>query len=520
MKISPTLLLLSSTTADELRSHTTQWDKFRALIHNVFGIGQTTEPTAVLVQEECTDRCLIHPTNRYTCGKARSSDACAAVGCCWDENAQHCYKEAWTYCPQDRCEQIHPVDRAVCAPIMSRIANNEEITQFECESAGCCYDTFQEQCYSSSPSVKSPYPDTGECAQVEPSDRESCGFGLSRDSCAAMTGCCWDVSDESNNYCYKSAFQTLKINGTQIDLKARNSGFSSDQINAQSGILEELPNFNLKMASPRTTPEPTGKSMATKIQLWINFIAQLTQKIETACESKVEPTVCIDEASENVLIPACDELLFKTYELRHVDNQADAYELLEAINDVLTWFCLDQPEARFCRTVVLSGFTLSDTQVEGDEIAEANNRFDALVALGKNGMLGTYEHSEKSAMDITTCSNTYLLIQTYQPARDDINQLPEVDLSETCAQMGACWKSMSFRDVIFNLYGEYDNETRSTFLGLWQAVGPLLTPGTEPMLANSVCIQPMANSIQKTRALFDDRFSPNKPFNIEKSANE
>ena len=60
----------------------------------------------------------------------------------------------------------------------------------------------------------------------------------------------------------------------------------------------------------------------------------------------------------------------------------------------------------------------------------------------------------------------------------------------------------SFRDVIFNLYGEYDNETRSTFLGLWQAVGPLLTPGTEPMLANSVCIQPMANSIQKTRGLF------------------
>ena len=128
----------------------------------------------------------------------------------------------------------------------------------------------------------------------------------------------------------------------------------------------------------------------------------------------------------------------------HVDNKADAYELLEAINDVLTWFCLDQPEARFCRTVVLSGFTLSDTQVEGDEIAEANNRFDALVALGKNGMLGTYEHSEKSAMDITTCSNTYLLIQTYQPARDDINQLPEVDLSETCAQMGACWKSMRY----------------------------------------------------------------------------
>lgn len=129
----------------------------------------------------------------------------------------------------------------------------------------------------------------------------------------------------------------------------------------------------------------------------------------------------------------------------HVTNEADAFELLEAINDVLTWFCLDQPEAKFCRTIVLSGFTLSPT--EGQSIDEANNRFDALVALGKNGMLGTYEHSEKSAMDITTCSNTYLLIQTYPPARDDINQLTGPDLSETCIQMGACWKSMRYRAI-------------------------------------------------------------------------
>lgn len=509
MKISPSLLLLSATTADELRTHSEQWDKFRALIHNIFGIG-SAPPTP---PADCPDRCLIHPTNRYTCGKARSEDSCDLVGCCWDENAQHCYKEAWTYCPRDRCEQIHPVDRAMCAPLVSSI---DEITRFDCEQAGCCYDTFQEQCYDSSPAHASPYPDTGECAQVEPESRESCGFGLSAASCASMTGCCWDVSDESNNYCYKSAFQTLKVNGTKIELKSRSNSF-----NVEDGILEELPKFNLKMASPRTTPAPTPrKSMATKIQLWINFIAQLTQKIETACASKVEPTVCIDEASENVLIPACDELLFKTYELSHVDNKHDAYELLEAINDVLTWFCLDQPEARFCRTIVLSGFTLTTEINNGDAIGEANGRFDALVALGKNGMLGTYEHSEKSAMDITTCSNTYLLIQTYQPARDDIDQLEGVDLSETCAQMDACWKSMSFRDVIFNLYGEYDNETRATFLGLWQAIGPLLTPHTEPMLANSVCIRPMAASIDKTRALFDDRFSPSKPMNIEKSANE
>ena len=34
----------------------------------------------------------------------------------------------------------------------------------------------------------------------------------------------------------------------------------------------------------------------------------------------MKPTVCMKEASENVLIPACDELLFKTYGLRKVEN--------------------------------------------------------------------------------------------------------------------------------------------------------------------------------------------------------
>ena len=65
------------------------------------------------------------------------------------------------------------------------------------------------------------------------------------------------------------------------------------------------------------------------------------------------------------------------------------------------------------------------------------------------------------------------------------------------------WRPIfSFRDVIFNLYGEYDNDTRAAFLGLWKAVGPLLTPGTEPMLANSVCIRPMATNFDKTRGKF------------------
>ena len=52
------------------------------------------------------------------------------------------------------------------------------------------------------------------------------------------------MSDESNNYCYKSVFsQSLKINGTDIDLTdsplARSNGFNID-IEPQTGILEEV----------------------------------------------------------------------------------------------------------------------------------------------------------------------------------------------------------------------------------------------------------------------------------------
>ena len=76
----------------EVKSPATQWSKFRDLIHTVFGIGVEEK-----VEQECANRCLIHPSNRYTCGKARSQDQCDAVGCCWDENSQHCYKEACKY---------------------------------------------------------------------------------------------------------------------------------------------------------------------------------------------------------------------------------------------------------------------------------------------------------------------------------------------------------------------------------------------------------------------------------------
>jgi hypothetical protein len=397
-----------------------------------------------------------------------------------------------------------------------------EFTQKDCESAGCCFDSYHHVCYDSSPEPRVAYPVTAECAAVEPEDRESCGFGLSKDDCATMTGCCWHVTDHSNHFCYKSILQTIEFNNkTEIEHKPEPRAMTIEIDQEITMNDESMPEINLKIANRGSKSgliEYPEESISQKLQLWLNFISQLTQKIEDACDSKVEPLTCMNEAIENVLIPTCDELLFKTYGLDHVETVAAAFEMLEAIQDVLTWFCFDVPDARFCRYIVLSGFTLSDftSNDENEAIFEANNRFDALVSLGKNGMLGTYSHSEQSKMEITDCTNTYLLIQTYAPARDEINQVDE-NLSESCTQKGACWKSMSFRNVIYNLYGDYNENTKTNFLGLYQSIAPLLMPGTGPLLANSVCIKPLQQQFTAAKTLMDNRFNTAKQV-IEKSA--
>ena len=45
--------------------------------------------------------------------------------------------------------------------------------------------------------------------------------------------------------------------------------------------------------------------------------------------------------------------------------------------------------------------------------------------------------------------------------------------------------------MINNLYGDYNQDTKSNFLGLYKTIAPLLVPGTGPLLANSVCIKPL-----------------------------
>ena len=44
-------------------------------------------------KDRCENRCLVHPTNRYSCGKSRSRETCSESACCWDASSQMCFKQ-------------------------------------------------------------------------------------------------------------------------------------------------------------------------------------------------------------------------------------------------------------------------------------------------------------------------------------------------------------------------------------------------------------------------------------------
>ena len=48
-------------------------------------------------KDKCEDRCMVHPINRYSCGKARSRETCSDKNCCWDPNTQMCFKQVCRY---------------------------------------------------------------------------------------------------------------------------------------------------------------------------------------------------------------------------------------------------------------------------------------------------------------------------------------------------------------------------------------------------------------------------------------
>ena len=51
------------------------------------------------------------------------------------------------HCPRDRCERIHPQDRAPC----SVLGGSQSYGLNKCQNAGCCFDSYNNQCYDSSP---------------------------------------------------------------------------------------------------------------------------------------------------------------------------------------------------------------------------------------------------------------------------------------------------------------------------------------------------------------------------------
>ncbi|CAG5095216.1 Oidioi.mRNA.OKI2018_I69.XSR.g14084.t1.cds [Oikopleura dioica] len=148
--------------------------------------------------DSCADRCILNPSNRLSCGRSRSRDQCDSLNCCWDADSEMCYKQVFDHCPKDTCERIDPQDRQMCSEILGPDLNQEE-----CAELGCCYDSYVDFCYSSVPKETAMAPATLECESVESSQKESCGYGLSRDACLERTGCCWHVDENASTYCYK-----------------------------------------------------------------------------------------------------------------------------------------------------------------------------------------------------------------------------------------------------------------------------------------------------------------------------
>ena len=157
-----------------------------------------------------------------------------------------------------------------------------------------------------------------------------------------------------------------------------------------------------------------------------------------------------------MLLVAKDEMLKSNYGLQFAENEAEAREMLEGINDVLTWFCLNHPTARFCRTLVLSGFTLSGLEHDSGIVAEANSRFSAMLKLGEYGMLGEFRPrgNETAKRFGTDCSNTFLLMQTYEESLAEVQARPELTNSHSCILSGGCWKKMRFVDFFFKNFGK------------------------------------------------------------------
>merc|ERR1712003_203616 len=99
----------------------------------------------------------------------------------------------------------------------------------------------------------------------------------------------------------------------------------------------------------------------------------------------------------------------------------------------------------------------------------------------------------------TDCANTFLIMQTYEESLAEVKIMEGLD-SHSCILKGGCWKKMSLRTAIMDLYGEYSRVSKATFVSVWrEAMSPLLSPPEQPLLTQSSCIQPMPEVFREAR---------------------
>ena len=109
---------------------------------------------------------------------------------------------------------------------------------------------------------------------------------------------------------------------------------------------------------------------------------------------------------------------------------------------------MNEPSARFCRTLVLSGFTLTEVNTEAfspeELIVEANTRYEAFLRLMCDfKMLGSFrpQSSFGESFETDQCSATFLLMQVHTQSLDSVEIIP-VQSSHACHAEKGCWKQM------------------------------------------------------------------------------
>ena len=128
---------------------------------------------------------------------------------------------------------------------------------------------------------------------------------------------------------------------------------------------------------------------------------------------------CIKDNIKYILAPLTNKIM-ESNGIRPVSSVKDAKEMIDSVNNVLIWFCLEQPDAQFCRYIINSGSKLSNIEDKQNVINESNRKLKAYKALIGGGFFSTY-----NSKNITDCEKTKLLIQLMPSKVDQINRIDQ-----------------------------------------------------------------------------------------------